>query len=84
MRYHDDQPVGGYLLEYAHDLGAGLCIESARRLVGEDDVRVVDESARYGHTLHLAAGHFCRLLVYLIAESYLLKGCYGAGPSLGR
>ena len=84
MRYHDDQPVGGYLLEYAHDLGAGLCIESSRRLISENDVRVVDERPGYGHSLHLTAGHLCRLLVYLIAKPHLLKGRYGACPSLSR
>ena len=73
MGDHDDQPVPGYLLQYGHDLGAGLCIKSSRRLIRQDDIRVVYESTRDRDSLHLTARHLGRSLVYLIAQSDLLK-----------
>ena len=78
---HDDQSVFGYLLQNGHYLGAGLGIESARRLIGQYDVRVVYESTGYRHTLYLTARHLCRFFVYLIAQSDLLKRLNGAGLS---
>ncbi len=44
------------LLEQRHDFGAGLGVEIAGRLVGQQDGRVVDERARDGDALALAAG----------------------------
>ena len=41
--------------EQRHDLGAGLRIEVAGRLVGEQDRRVVDQRPRDRHALALAA-----------------------------
>ena len=38
-----------------HDLGAGLRVEVARRLVGQQDRRIVDERARDRHALPLTA-----------------------------
>ena len=46
--------------EQRHDLGAGLRVEVAGRLVGEQDRRVVHERARDGHALALAARQLVR------------------------
>src|SRR3989344_2011898 len=43
-------------LEEVHDELAGLAVEVAGRLVGEDDVRVDSQRACDGHALHLPAG----------------------------
>ena len=44
------------LIEEGHDFGAGLGVEVAGGLVGEDDGRTVDEGAGDGDALALAAG----------------------------
>ena len=63
----------GDLLEQIHDLHACLRIKRAGRFVRQQNVRVVHERARNGHTLHLAAGHLVRRLVELVAESDLFQ-----------
>ena len=55
MGNHDDQTVLGNLLEYLHDLNAGLGVKSTGRLIGKDNVGIVDQSSGYSHTLHLTA-----------------------------
>ena len=68
MRDHDDELVLGDLLEQLHYLHAGLGVKRAGRLVGKEDIGVVDERAGYGDALHLASGHLVRLLVQLVAQ----------------
>ena len=52
----DDRPPAGVeLAEDAEDLGAGVAVEVAGRLVGEDERRFGDEGARDGDPLLLAA-----------------------------
>jgi hypothetical protein len=46
--------------EQVEDLRAGAAVECAGRLVGEDEGRVVDESAGDRHALLLAAGKLAR------------------------
>src|SRR5687767_13750768 len=63
VRHHDHRlPLRGQLLEHAHDLFRGRRVEVARRLVGEQDRRRVDERARDGDTLPLSAGELVRLV----------------------
>ena len=82
VRDHDHQLVGGYLLEQFHYLHAGLAVKRAGGLVGKQYVGVVYKRAGYGHTLHLAAGHLVRLLVYLVAETHALEDLYCTFPAL--
>ena len=57
VRDHDDgDALVVQLLENVHDLDARAAIEIARRLVGEQHVGIVDEGARDGDALLLAAG----------------------------
>ena len=56
-----------------HHLHARLAVERAGRLVGEQNVRIVDERPRDGDALHLAAGHLVRLFVELVAKAHALK-----------
>ena len=71
MRHHDDcQPllaVEG--AEELHDLSAGVFVEVAGRLVGEQDARAIEQGPRDRRPLHLAAGEFARLVGEPVAEA---------------
>ena len=61
------------LLQQRHDLEARRRIERAGRLVGEDQLRVVDQRARDGDALLLAAGELRGVMVRARAEADLLQ-----------
>ena len=82
MGDHDHKAVFGHLLQQLHHLNAGVAVQCAGRLVGQQDVGVIDQCAGDGHTLHLAAGHFAGVLVQLIAQSHLLQRLGGAALAL--
>ena len=69
MGNHDNELIFGDLFEDIHDLNTGLSIKSTCRLVGENNIRIIDKSTRDGNTLHLTAGHLGRLLFQLISET---------------
>ena len=50
------------------DLVAGVRVEVAGRLVGQDDRRVDRQRARDGHPLALAAGQLVRQVIQAMAE----------------
>src|SRR5437660_12616406 len=57
MRDHDDGiALRMQAVHERHDLVASLGVQVAGGLIGQDDRRIVDESARNGHTLALTAG----------------------------
>ena len=58
------------LLEQCDDLLGGTAVERAGRLVGEEDMRVVDERARDRHALLLAAGQLRRLVPGALGEPH--------------
>ena len=82
VRDHDDELIFCDLLQQIHDLHARLAVERAGRFVGEQDVGVVDDGARDGHALHLAAGHLVRRLVELVAQTDLFQRLDGARAPL--
>ena len=51
------------LFKEAHDVFGRLRIEVARRFVGHDDVRIVDQGPGDGHALALAAGELVWFMV---------------------
>src|SRR5450756_1753185 len=53
-----------------HDAHGRLGVDVARGLVGEEQRRVVDESARHADTLLLAAGDLVRVAVGLFGEAH--------------
>lgn len=69
VRDHYHKPVGGYLLQYLHDLNACPGVKRTRRLVGKEYFRVIYDRAGNSHPLHLTAGQLIRLFKHLIAES---------------
>ena len=75
MRGHDDgRAVAARKTgEKLDHVGAGLRVEVAGRLVGEDDARADDQSARDGDTLLLAAGHMARQVRGAVGETDLLE-----------
>ena len=82
MRDHDDELIFCDLLQQIHDLHARFTVERAGRLVGEQDVGIVDDCARDGHALHLTAGHLVWRLVKLAAKPDLFQRLDGARAPL--
>src|SRR5262245_54351513 len=67
---HDDGLTGLVeLAQHLHDLVAGVRVEIAGRLVGEDDVRVVDQRPGDRNALLLAAGELHRPVVEPVAQA---------------
>jgi hypothetical protein len=54
--YHDGAASLMEGMEQIHNLFAGVGVEVARWLIGQDEHRIVDESTGDRHTLLLAAG----------------------------
>ena len=80
---HDHQTVLRHLLEQVHDLHGRVGVERSGRLVGQHDVRVVDQGAGDGDALHLPAGQLVRLLVDVVAQPDLFEGLAGTLPPFG-
>ena len=67
---HDDRLAGVVeLAEHLHDLVAGLGVEVAGGLVGQDDVGVVDQRAGDRDALLLAAGELGRAVVEPVVQA---------------
>ena len=81
--HHDDQPVVGDLLQHGHDLHAGLGIQSAGGLVGEQDLRVVDQGAGDRHPLHLPARELVGPFVDMVGQPDLGQRSQGPFAALG-
>ena len=69
-------------LEEVGDLFLGLGVELAGGLVGEDDVRVVDQGAGDGDALFLAAGHLADLTPGEICDAGLFERFHNALMSI--
>ena len=80
MGDHHDEPVLGDLFEQIHDLDAGVAVQRAGRLVGEQDVGIVDQRACDRDTLHLTARQLRGLLMDMLLQSdFLERFCRAAG-----
>ena len=67
--HYDSQPfLAVQVAQQAHDIAAGVGVEVAGRLVGQQHVRAVDQGAGDGSPLHLAAGQLARPVVDAIAQ----------------
>ena len=85
VRYEEDGVTRGvYLVEEVHDFVAGAGVEGAGRLVGEDDGRLVDEGARNGHALLLAAGQLVGPVVNALGQAHGVEGAGGLLAALVR
>ena len=65
---HRQSALAVQALEDAHDLSAGARVESTRRLVRQNDRRLVDQGAGDRDTLLLSTGQFRRLVVSSIGK----------------
>ena len=83
VRHHDDEAVAGHVAQQVHDLHARLRVEGAGGLVGQKDLRVIDEGARDGDALHLAARHLRGLLVDVVLQANARQCVEGALATLG-
>ena len=74
VRDEDDRlPLVVQLLEDRHDLLGGLRVEVSRRLVGEEDRRIVHEAPRDRDALLLAARELRRRVVPAVREADALE-----------
>ncbi len=73
MRNHYDKSVLGNLFKQIHNLNAGFAVQGARRLVRKYNIRIIDERARDGYTLHLTAGKLIRSFSRLIFKPDLTQ-----------
>src|SRR5947209_2365283 len=69
----DDRLLAGQPLEDVDDLRAGLLIEIAGGLVGEDQRWIVDQGAGDCHALTLTARKLVRAILGAIAETHALE-----------
>ena len=81
VRYHDDQPVFGDFPDQFHDLDAGLGIQSAGGLIGQEDFGIIYQCTGNGDPLHLPAGELIGLFTQLVAQSDTLQGLPGPPPA---
>jgi hypothetical protein len=82
---HNRQPVFSIeTLESGYNFQAGVRIESAGRLVCEQQRRIIDEGAGDGHPLLLSARKLCGGMVRAVGKADLVKERQGAAPALGR
>jgi hypothetical protein len=82
---HDDGLAG--IVEPAqqlHHLAARVGVEGARRLVGQQQRRPIDDRPGEGHALLLAAGELSGLVMPAFVEPDSGQGFAGASASLGR
>ena len=70
---HHGVPLPVQLLQHPQHLAAGVAVQRAGGLVGQNDRRVTRQSTCNGDTLLLAAGKLVGLVLELIAQPYPLK-----------
>ena len=71
------------LLQHAQHFAAGVAVQCAGGLVGQDDRRVAHQCPRDGNALLLAAGKLVGLVFQLVAQAHLVQHFPCAGMPLG-
>ena len=72
-----------HLLQHSQHFAAGVAVQCAGRLVGQNDRRVPHQCPGDGNTLLLAAGKLVGAVPELIAQTHLLQHLFGPGVALG-
>src|SRR5437879_11379668 len=72
------------MLEDVHHLDARAAVKIARRLVGQNDGRVVQQRAGDGDALLLASGQLVRVMRGAVLQSDRGKGLERPAPAFGR
>ena len=71
-------PLAVEFVEQRHDFLAGVAVQVAGRLVGQDQARPVDQRAGNGHALLLAAGNVVGQRFGVAAQADLVEHLAGA------
>jgi hypothetical protein len=69
--HYDGHAPGIQLLQQSHHLTAGQRVQGPGRLIGKYQHRIVDQGARNGHALLLAAGELRRVVMAAFGQPYL-------------
>src|SRR5229473_1267065 len=80
----DGRALSIELLEQEQNFVAGLAVQRSGRLVGEDQGRVVDQSAGDAHPLLLPAGKLARPVLRPISKADAIQRGEGAAAALDR
>ena len=81
----DGDALAVELLQQGHDLDAGVGVEGAGRLVGQNQLRIIDQRAGDGYPLLLPPRELRRVMVHALRESYLRQALFGVPfPLAGR
>ena len=80
----DGDPVPVQLLEHRHDLDAGAGIEVARRLVGQNQDRVIDQRTRDGDPLLLPSGELGGMMVLPVSQPNNFEFLSSLAPASAR
>ena len=83
MRDHHHKTFLGNFLEDVHYLHAGFAVKCARRLVGKNDVGVVDDGAGNGYALHLSARKLVGAFLHLLGEPHSFESNLCLGDAFG-
>src|SRR5262245_14251645 len=88
---NDRNPLPVEVAEEAHDIGGGFTIERPGRLIGQQQLWIVDERARNGNPLLLAARELLGMMREAVTETHLLEpplsleiGISGPRPRIGQ
>ncbi|MNL76431.1 hypothetical protein D3C87_2023970 [compost metagenome] len=73
MRNHDNQLILCYGFDQLHDLLTGFRIQRPRRLIRENNIRIVGQGTGNRYPLHLSAGELVRLFMDMLLKSDLLQ-----------
>ena len=84
MGNHDNQMILRHLLQKLHDLFAGVAVQSAGRLIREHNRRMVHQSARDRHPLHLPSGQLRGFLPHLFFQTNTVKLLLRPDPAFFR
>ena len=71
--HHYSCTLLGDILEQSHDVAGGLRVEISRRLIGDDDLRIVEQGTGDGHTLLFSTGELVRHLVDFLYHAYFVE-----------
>jgi len=83
MGDHNNEFIFSDIGEEVHDLDAGFAVEGAGRLIGEEDIGIIDEGSGDSDALHLAAGELVRVFFDLGFEADFSKGVGGSAAAFG-
>ena len=83
MCHHNNQTIFGNFFQQIHYLNTCIAVQRPGRFVRQQNIRIVDQGARNGYSLHLTARKLVRTFFYLVAQSNLFQSLSGPLPPFG-